>query len=576
MVPVFHHGDRHRAKKICSGGVGHFLMKQEVSMTANLNLIISILIACVPILILGVGLLGSVLSPGQTRMIAGLSSAASGLVFVCSALAAILYGVGGTPQTITPYSYPLPGNAGELALSIYINPVTLMMLSLVSFVGFVVSRFSKNYLGGEENQVRFYTWLNLTLASILTMIVSGNMLMFAFGWISTSLCLHHLLVFYPERPGAVLAARKKWIISRVAETSLLIAVLLIGSTLHSMQFETVFHLMAAKSAGLPFSLQLASWLIVLTAALKTAQFPLQGWLIQVMEAPTPVSALLHAGIVNAGAFLVVRMSPIMSQSISASSALAMIGLLTIAAAGLVMLTQTSLKVYLAWTTTAQMGFMLLECGLGLYSLAMLHLVGHSLYKAHAFLSSGSGVDVFRAPAVRPAQSTPTIGQWIVVSAFAVLVTIGIGTVFGLTPEHQPALLALGVILGVAMTQLLLGSFKAGMGAAFIARAAVLSALVCTAYFSLHAAFHFMLATSLPAVRLISGPDQFVLVGLVMMVFVSILLIQQSLPKWMGNPFSRKVHVYLYNGLYVDIPFSRLVRRIWRTPAHNPYTQAKGV
>jgi len=544
-------------------------------MATNLNFVIPILISCVPLLVLAMGLLGSILSSKQARMIASLSSATSGVVFLCAALASLLYAVGGTAMTITPFSHPLPGNAGEVALSIYINSVTVMMLSLVSFVGFVVSRFASNYLQGEENQGRFYTWLNLTLASILTMIVSGNMLMFTFAWISTSLCLHHLLVFYPERSGAVLAARKKWIISRVAELSLMIAVLLIGSTLHTLQFETVFHLMAANVGPIPVTLQWASWLIALTAALKTAQFPLQGWLIQVMEAPTPVSALLHAGIVNAGAFLVVRMSPIMSQSIAASDALAIVGLTTIAAAGLVMLTQTSLKVYLAWTTTAQMGFMLLECGLGLYSLAMLHLVGHSLYKAHAFLSSGSGVDLFRAPAVRPAQSTPTIGQWIVVAAFAVLVTVGIGTAFGLTPERQPALLALGVILAVAMTQLLLQSFKAGMGVVFIARAAVLSALVCTAYFSLHAAFHFMLAASLPVVRLINGPAQFALIVLVMLVFVSILMIQQSLPKLLGNPFSRRIYVYLHNGLYVDIPFSRLVGRIWRTPSTS-YTHPKGV
>jgi NAD(P)H-quinone oxidoreductase subunit 5 len=548
--------------------------QEEIVMASNLNFIISALIAAVPSLLLAVGLFGSVLAGKQARIIASLSSATSGLVFLFAALASLLYAIGGKALTITPFSYPLPGNTGEAALSLYINSVTVMMLSLVSFVGFVVSRYASNYLQGEQNQGRFYTWLNLTLATILTMIVSGNMLMFVLAWIITSLCLHRLLVFYPERAGAMLAARKKWVTSRVAEASLLAAVLLIGFTLHTLQFETVFQIMEATSGPLPAALDWASWLIALSAALKTAQFPFQGWLIQVMEAPTPVSALLHAGIVNAGAFLVVRMSPIMSQAISASNALAIVGLVTIAAAGLVMLTQTSLKVYLAWTTTAQMGFMLLECGLGLYSLAMLHLVGHSLYKAHAFLSSGSGVDIFRAPAVRPAQSTPTIWQWIAVTVFAGLVTTGISKAFGVTPERQPALLALGVILAVAMTQLLLQSFKAGMGAAFIARAAFLSALVCTAYFSLHAAFHFMLATSLPTVRMINGPGQFVLIGLVMLVFVSILLIQQSLPKLLGSPFFRRVYVHLYNGLYVDIPFSRLVSRIWRTQAV-PHTQPKG-
>lgn len=540
-------------------------------MPSNPNFIILMLISAVPLLLWATGLFGSVLAGEHARRIARLSIGAAGLSFLCSALAALLYAVGGKALTVTPFSFALPGDMGALALSIYINTVTVIMLSLVSFVGFVVSRYARNYLQGEKHQGRFYTWLNLTLASILTLIVSGNMLMFVLAWMSTSLCLHHLLMFYPERTGAVLAARKKIIVSRVGEVSLLIAALLIGSTLHTMEFAAVFHAMAAMTGPLPVALQWASGLIVLAAALKTAQFPLQGWLIQVMEAPTPVSALLHAGIVNGGAFLIIRMSPIMSQAITASDVLAIIGLVTIAAAGLVMLTQTSIKVFLAWTTTAQMGFMLLECGLGLYSLAMLHLVAHSLYKAHAFLSSGSGVDIFRAPAVHPAQSTPTFWQWIVVLAFAGLMTIGIGAAFGVAPESQPALLALGAIVAVAMTQLLLQSFKAGMGAAFIARAAALSALVCTAYFSLHAAFDFMLATSLPAVQMVNSPTQFALIGLVMLVFFAILLIQQNLPNLAKYPIARRAYVHLYNGLYVDIPFSRLVQRF--CPIYN---QPKGV
>ncbi|MHB1676460.1 MAG: NADH-quinone oxidoreductase subunit L [Sulfuriferula sp.] len=544
-------------------------------MPLNPNFIILMLISAVPLLLWAMGLFGGVLAGEHARRIARLSSGVAGLAFLCAVLAALLYAVRGEALTVVPFSFALPGNMGALALSIYINTVTVIMLCLVSFVGFVVARYARNYLQGEKHQGRFYTWLNLTLASILTLIVSGNMLMFVLAWMTTSLCLHHLLMFYPERAGAVLAARKKILASRLGELSLLIAVLLIGSTLHTMEFEALFHAMAAMTGPLPLALKWASGLIVLAAALKSAQFPLQGWLIQVMEAPTPVSALLHAGIVNGGAFLIIRMSPIMSQAITASDILAIIGLFTIATAGLVMLTQTSIKVFLAWTTTAQMGFMLLECGLGLYSLAMLHLVTHSLYKAHAFLSSGSTVDIFRAPAVHPAQSTATFWQWIAVLAFAGLITTGIGTAFGVTPKSQPALLAIGVIVVVAMTQLLLQSFKAGMGAIFIVRAAGLSALVCVAYFSLHAAFHFMLATSLPTVRMANGPAQFTLIGLVMLVFFAILLIQQNLPNLAKYPIARRAYVHLYNGLYVDIPFSWLVQRFWPTQAV-PYTQRKGV
>lgn len=551
------------------------ILTYEVVMPPDLNFLILALISAVPLLLWTIGLLGSILPGDQARLVARLSNGVAGVSFVGAVLAALLYAVGGKSATATLFSLALPGSVGALALSIYLNAVTVIMLPLVSFVGFVVSRYTRNYLQGEKNQGRFYTWLNFTLAAILTLIVSGNMLMFVLAWVATSLCLHHLLVFYPERVGAVLAARKKFIVSRVGEVSLLIAVLLIGSTLHTMEFERVFRDMAAMSGPLPPMLQWASWLIVLTAALKSAQFPFQGWLIQVMEAPTPVSALLHAGIVNAGAFLIVRMSPIMSNAISASDGLAIIGLTTITAAGLVMLTQTSIKVFLAWTTTAQMGFMLLECGLGLYSLAMLHLVTHSLYKAHAFLSSGSGADAYRTPAVSLAQPLPTFWQWIVVLAFAGLMTIGIGTAFGVDPQHQPALLALGVIVAVAMTQLLLQSFKTGMGAAFIARAAGLTALVGAAYFSLHAAFHFMLATSFPAVRIVNGPAQFPIIGLVMVVFLTIFLIQQSLPRLVRNPLAHRAYVHLYNGLYVDIPFSRLVRKVWRMRSI-PSAQQRGV
>ena len=551
------------------------MLSTEIVMLSDLNFIILALISAVPLLLWMTGIFGSVLSDEHAQPMARLSNGAAALSFVCAAIAALLYALGGKSLTVTPFSVALPGDMGALALSLYINPVTVVMLSLVSFVGFVVSRYARNYLQGEKRQGRFYTWLNLTLASILTLIVSGNMLMFVLVWMTTSLCLHHLLMFYPERVGAVLAARKKIIVSRVGEISLLIAVLLIGSTLHTMEFETVFHTMAAMAGPLPVKLQWASWLIVLAAALKTAQFPLQGWLIQVMEAPTPVSALLHAGIVNGGAFLIIRMSPIMSQSITASNALTIIGIITIAAAGLIMLTQTSIKVFLAWTTTAQMGFMLLECGFGLYSLAMLHLVTHSLYKAHAFLSSGSVVDIFRTPAVRPAQSTPTFWQWLIVLAFAGLMTVGIGAAFGVTLESQPALLALGTIVAVAMTQLLLQSFKAGMGTAFIVRAVGLSALVCTAYFSLHAVFHFMLTTSLPAERMVDGPAQFTLIGLVMLTFFAILLIQQNLPNLVQYPIARRAYVHLYNGLYVDIPFSRLLQRFWPMQAA-PCNQPKGV
>jgi NAD(P)H-quinone oxidoreductase subunit 5 len=127
------------------------------------------------------------------------------------------------------------------------------------------------------------------------------------------------------------------------------------------------------------------------AALKTAAFPLHGWLTEVMEAPTPVSALLHAGIINSGGVLLITAAPLVQASTGAMAALVMIGGLTALFGAAVMLTQSAIKTALAWSTVSQMGFMLLQCGLGLWTLALLHIVAHSLYKAHAFLSSGGAV-----------------------------------------------------------------------------------------------------------------------------------------------------------------------------------------
>jgi NAD(P)H-quinone oxidoreductase subunit 5 len=158
---------------------------------------------------------------------------------------------------------------------------------------------------------------------------------------------------------------------------------------------------AARHAALTAPLQVAAVLLVLAVALKSAQLPFHGWLIQVMEAPTPVSALLHAGVVNIGGFVLIRLAPLMARAPAAQTLLVMIGTTTAVVAPLVMTTRVSVKVALAWSTCGQMGLMLVECGLGAWSLALLHLVAHSLYKAHAFLSAGSAVDGWRVQALAP-------------------------------------------------------------------------------------------------------------------------------------------------------------------------------
>jgi NAD(P)H-quinone oxidoreductase subunit 5 len=325
----------------------------------------------------------------------------------------------------------LPEGLGTLGISPDINSFTILMLILVALVGLVVTRYASTYLDGDSREGRFHQWLSLTLGSFLLMMACGNMWTFLILWIASSLCLHQLLAFYRDRPGALLTARKKYLLDRIADVSLFSAIVLVTRTLHSSQFASIAPELSRMHGALPNTLQIASALLVISAVLKSAQFPFHGWLIQVMEAPTPVSALLHAGIIYTGAFLLLRMVPLMSRVIWTGDTVVVIGLCSVFSGSLMMMTATNIKGALAYSTYAQMGFMLMEWGLGLYSLAVLHIVSHAVYKAHAFLSSGSVVDHFRAPMLPTKRPDRIMGPIISSLAIAGLIVIGTEAGFGM-------------------------------------------------------------------------------------------------------------------------------------------------
>lgn len=274
-----------------------------------------------------------------------------------------------------------------------------ILLVLVSGLGVVVADYSRTYLEGEPGQDRYVAGLLGVLASVSFMALASHWVVLITAWTATSLALHGLLVFYPERPFAALAAHKKFIASRLADVALVAGAALAWGEVGSGSFGALATHLATHGASA--GLQAAAVLVVLAVILKTAQLPVHGWLIQVMEAPTPVSALLHAGVVNLGGFVLVRLGPLLESAPLARGLLAVVGGATAILAGWVMLTRISIKVRLAWSTCAQMGFMLLECALGLYELAILHLVGHSLYKAHAFLGAGEAVRQARDKRMAP-------------------------------------------------------------------------------------------------------------------------------------------------------------------------------
>lgn len=231
------------------------------------------------------------------------------------------------------------------------------------------------------------------IAAVHLLLVSDHWLLLIASWTLVGWALHPLLCFYDERPFARLAAHKKKLADRVADVLLIIAAFLAWRDVGSGSLSALWN--HIEQSGMSLGLHFSALALVVAVILRTAALPVHGWLIQVMEAPTPVSALLHAGVVNLGGYVLIRFAPLLDQAVVAKGVLLAFGLMTAVLAGMVMLTRISIKVRLAWSTVAQMGFMLLECALGLYTLAALHLIGHSLYKAHTFLAASTVVNQTR-------------------------------------------------------------------------------------------------------------------------------------------------------------------------------------
>ncbi len=260
---------------------------------------------------------------------------------------------------------------------------------LVQLLGTAIGVYSSNHLNGEARQPVYIAALTAVLAAVHLLLLANHWVVLIAAWAAIGGTMHPLLCFYGDRPFALLAAHKKRVADRVADLLLVVAAALAWSETGSGSFSVLWdHIAAGHASG---TLAWSGVCLALAVIARTALMPVHGWLAQVMEAPTPVSALLHAGVVNLGGYVLVLFAPLLGVSLAARWLLVVFGLVSAMVAGMVLLTRVSQKVHLAWSTIAQMGFMLLECGLGLYLFAALHLLGHSLYKAHNFLNASSTV-----------------------------------------------------------------------------------------------------------------------------------------------------------------------------------------
>jgi NAD(P)H-quinone oxidoreductase subunit 5 len=412
---------------------------------------------------------------------------------------------------------------------------------LVGFIGWVIVRFSKRYLHGEPDERRYLRLLSATLAAVALVLVADHLLLLALAWCLTSATLHPLLRFYPTRAAARLAAHKKFVSARVADVALLGAVALMGGAYGTFSLGELLE--RAASEGVPPVAQAGLLLLVLTALLKCAQLPMHGWLIQVMEAPTPVSALLHAGVVNLGGLVLIRFAPLLAQAPWALGLLAAAATFTVVLATLVVGTRVSIKVALAWSTVAQMGFMLLQVALGLPAMALLHLVAHSLYKAHAFLAAGGVVQRRQALRLAPA-AVPAGWRWAVAALLL-----------------PPAVLGIGVAAGALTTP------AAGLAAVVLGGALVPLAAAGRVMATLGVVLGWFLGHALTSVWLV--PADFVvpavLPWLVGLAFGLLFALQAAIVLRPASPAVRWLYPWAYGGFYLDELVSRVLLRRWPMP-----------
>lgn len=438
------------------------------------------------------------------------------------------------------------------------QPLRLTLLLLLSVMALVVVKFSRRYLAADPGFGRYLRWLLLTLAAVALVFISNHLLLFALGWIAISLALHQLLMFYPERPRAALAAHKKFLLARLAETSLLVAFYLLWQQHGTANIDAIISAYQVPAA-LSLNEQIAAVLIALTALIKCAQLPVHGWLIQVVEAPTPVSALLHAGVINLGGFLLILFAPLFLQVAAAQWLVLVVAGLTTVLAALIMTTRISIKVRLAWSTSAQMGLMLIECALGMVELALLHLLAHSAYKAWAFLSSGSAVQqhvqqsLLIAPPAAARRWLPALiaAAGLVAAAWWFSVQLSAQLHTGIQPVSGWLLLAL------ALTTLLV---QRASGAWTL----LLAAGLALAYSLLKILLQ-PLSGELPAelrVQWFSAADLWV--SALFLLLFSLWWLLRYRAHW---PLVQRLSLALFAGLYLDEWFTRITLRLW--PARLP-------
>jgi NADH-quinone oxidoreductase subunit L len=318
------------------------------------------------------------------------------LVFCGAAFAMALLIAWGFSSASAPYYFNLAhwirAGSFQVDFSFYLDQLSLVMLLVVTGVGFLIHIYSVGYMWEDDGYYRFMSYMNLFMFFMLTLVLAKNYLVMFIGWEGVGLASYLLIGFWFTKDSAAAAGKKAFIVNRIGDFGFLIALFLMIKHFGSLDFTRVFTAvqpLAPETAGAGL-LTAIGLLLMVGAAGKSAQIPLYVWLPDAMEGPTPVSALIHAAtMVTAGVYMVARSSAIFERAPTAMMVVAIIGTLTALFAATIGIAQTDIKKVLAYSTVSQLGYMFMACGVGAFSAGIFHLMTHAFFKGLLFLAAGS-------------------------------------------------------------------------------------------------------------------------------------------------------------------------------------------
>jgi len=286
------------------------------------------------------------------------------------------------------YTWMVAGSF-KVDFALQVDQLTVVMLLTVSFVGMLIHIYSTGYMAHEGGYYRFFSYLNLFMFFMLTLVMAANLIVMFVGWEGVGLCSYLLIGFWFLKKSAADAGKKAFIVTRIGDFGFTVGVLLVFATFGSIDFGTIFKAVASNPIS-EVTLTTICILLFTGAIGKSAQLPLYVWLPDAMEGPTPVSALIHAAtMVTAGVYMVARMNPLFSRAPIAMLVVAIVGAVTAFYSATIGLVQTDIKKVLAYSTVSQLGYMFLGCGVGSYAAGIFHLMTHAFFKGLLFLAAGS-------------------------------------------------------------------------------------------------------------------------------------------------------------------------------------------